>query len=233
MTELDRLFEQFENDGPAALARADAERLAQLIQSDSRCCAALPRSFRSRRARARFRSILTKAWIDEQYAEVLDYRRKLLRSAGQHRRHHAPLVALILYAVWIEHTVNAIVIGAARINSRPIVDVDAMARQIVAADFHDRLSRLWARHHAPALDRILKGRLRRFMELRNELVHYKWIGQKPADLQNSLAHMRTLVQGAPSLVANLRRLERQVTTAKFRPRIQELLGLSSARRSAA
>lgn len=233
MTELATLFEQFENDGPAGLARPDAERLAHLIQSDPRCCAALPKSFQSRRSRTRFRAVLTAAWIDEEYAEVFDYRRKLLRSAGRHRRYHAPLVALILYAVWIEHTVNAIVISAARINSRQIADVDAMARKIVETKFPDRVSRLWAQHRAPAIDRTMRSRLCRFMELRNDLVHYKWIGRRPGDLQNDLDHMRTLVQSAPSLVVSLRRIERQVTTAKFRPRIRELLGLSSTRRSAA
>jgi len=45
MHDLEQLFDRFERVKPSELSRAEAERLAQLIQSDSRCCAALPRTF--------------------------------------------------------------------------------------------------------------------------------------------------------------------------------------------
>jgi hypothetical protein len=228
MDDLRQLFARFEESPPSHLARADAERLAQLIQSDPRCCAGLPRSFASRRTRTRFRKVLTTAWLDEAYAEVLDYRPRLLRSAGQHKRRRAPLVALVLYAIWIEHTVNAIVISAARLRGHT-GDVDALAQQIVAADFPTRLSRLWTRYHAPALDRVMKARVLKFMDLRNDMVHYKWIGLSPAALESELSHMRTLVAGARTLVTYLRKIERRVTTLWFRRQIRALLGLRSPR----
>ena len=232
MNDLSELFDRFEQLPPSDLHRAEAERLAQLIQGDSRCCALLPSSFASRRDRARFRRALTRAWLEEEYAEVLDYRPRLLRAAGQHRRRRAPLVALVLYATWIEHTVNAIVIGAARINGPWTGHVDDLARHIVAADFPVRLSKMWSRYKAPTLDHTVKARLLRFMELRNDLVHYKWIGHSPVELERELAHMRTLAANARSLVTYLRGIERRVTTAKFRPRIRRLLGLRAGRAAA-
>jgi hypothetical protein len=233
MNDLEQLFDRFERVEPSELSRADAQRLAQLIQSDSRCCAALPSSFGSRRERVRFRRALQQAWLEEEYAEVLDYRPRLLRSATQHRRRRAPLLAIVLYATWIEHTVNAIVIGAGRMSDRWTGTVDDMARNIVAADFPARLNKMWSRYQAPPLDRTVKQRLVKFMELRNELVHYKWIGVAPARLEADLSHMRTLASSAPELVGHLRRAERLVTTAKFRPRIRRLLGLESPRATAA
>jgi len=230
--DFDSLFARFEDLGPARLTTADAERLAHLIQSDPRCCSKLPKSFGSRRARQRFRRILTQAWIEEGYAEVLDYRPRLLRSASQHRRRQAPLVALVLYATWVEHTVNAIVIGAARMTSFQ-GSVDDLARRIVAEDFPVRVSRIWSRYKAPRLDRTMKGRMLRLMELRNDFVHYKWIGLAPATLQAELTHMRTIVTNAPSLVTYLRGLEREITTVKFRPRIRKLLKLRTSRVPAA
>jgi hypothetical protein len=153
--------------------------LAQLIQSDSRCCAALPRSFAQRRTRARFRKILTKGWIDEDYYEVVDYRPRLPKAAARHKQRRAPLIALLLYATWIEHTVNALIIGSARIAQTFSGDIDDMARRVVAKDFPTRLSHEWSRHKAPPLDRIIKKRILRYMKLRNDLVHYKWIGLNP------------------------------------------------------
>lgn len=225
MSDLDELFDRFERLGPSELSRADAERLAQLIQSDSRCCTALPRSFGNRRARKRFRRALHRAWIEEQYAEVLDYRPRLLRSAARHRRHRAPLLAIVLYATWIEHSVNAIVIGAARVSGQWTRSADELARHIVAADFHARLNGMWSKFKAPPLDRLIKKRLDKFMTLRNQLVHYKWIGVTPERLAEDLGHMRTIAATAPELVTHLRRAERQVTTISYRPRIRRLLGL--------
>ena len=225
MDDLDQLFNRFERVKPSELPRSDLQRLAHLIQSDSRCCAALPRTFASRRDRARFRRVLHQAWLEEEYAEVLDYRPGLLRSAAQHRRRRAPLLAVVLYATWIEHTVNAIVIGAGRMSGRWTGPVDDLARSIVGSDFKRRLYALWAQYQAPSLDRTIKKRLVNFMELRNDLVHYKWIGVPPARLEMDLAHMRTLAASASELVRHLRRTERLVTTAKFRPRIRRLLGL--------
>jgi hypothetical protein len=227
MSDLHELFDRFERLHPSDLSRADAVRLAQLIQSDSRCCAALPASFGNRRARERFRRALHRAWIEEQYAEVLDYRPRLLRSAARHRRHRAPLLAIVLYATWFEHSVNAIVIGAARQSGRWTGSADELARYVVDADFHTRLNRMWSRFKAPPLDRTMRRRLDNFMKLRNELVHYKWIGVPPEQLAGDLAHMRTLAATAPELVALLRDAERQVTTVSFRPRIRRLLGFRS------
>ena len=232
MSDFDNLFARFEELGPIALPRPDVERLAALIQSDSRCCAMLPRSFATRQSRRRFRTVLARAWIDEEYAEVLDYRQKLLRSASQHRRHRAPFVAIVLYATWIEHSVNAIVIGSARLHG-PLPDhVDTVARRIVGADFPTRLSQMWSRYKAPNLDRTTKRRILEFMELRNDLVHYKWIGRAPKDMESHLGHMRTVVGNVGSIVQELRKIERQVTTAKFRPRIRALLGLRGGNRAA-
>jgi hypothetical protein len=229
MSDLAKLFARFERFHPSELSRADAERLAQLIQSDSRCCAALPASFGSRRARERFRRVLHRAWIEEEYAEVLDYRPRLLRSAARQRRHRAPLLAIVLYATWIEHSVNAIVIGAARVSGRWTRSADELARHIVAADFHTRLNGMWSQFNAPPLDRTMRRRVDNFMRLRNELVHYKWIGVRSEQLAADLAHMRTLAATAPELVSCLRRAERQVTTVSFRPRIRRLLGLRAGR----
>jgi hypothetical protein len=227
--ERSQLFARFEELHPRDLPRPDAERLAQLIQSDPRCCAMLPRSFATRRERAQFRRVLAQAWLNEEYAEVLDYRPRLLQSARQHRRRRAPLIALVLYATWLEHTVNAIIIGAARIDGSFNGHVDDLARRIVDKNFPTRLSGMWTRYKAPPLDRTMKKRMLEFMELRNELIHYKWIGHPPARLETELVHMRTLVGNVRSLVTYLKGIERQITTLKYRPRIRALLELGSAR----
>jgi hypothetical protein len=223
--EIAALFDRFERAAPQQLARSDAERLAQLIQSDPRCCEHLPQSFATAVARRRFRRVLNQAWVDEEYAEVLDYRPRLLRSAGQHRRRHAPLVAVLLYATWIEHTVNAVLITAARASGVHTGPVDTLSKNIVAGDFPTRLSKLWARYGAPPIEHTYKSRILRFMDLRNDLIHYKWIGMAPDRLQTELAYMRTLATGASDLIAYLRKLERQATTLGFRKRIRRLLQL--------
>lgn len=224
MTDFEGLFRRFVQLHPSELTKDEAKALAGLILSDSRSCALLPKSFDKQRDRSKFAQVLTRAYIEEEYAEVLDYRRRLLNSAGRHKRQRAPIIALILYATWIEHTVNVIVIGAARLKGVS-GDVDAVARSIVGADFTARVTRIWTQYEAPLLDRTQRTKLIRLMKLRNDMVHYKWIGEHPDKLQSSLSHMRTTVQQAPTLVRYLRTIERQVTTARFRPRVRKLLKL--------
>jgi len=64
----------------------------------------------------------------------------LLKAAARHKQRRAPLIALLLYATWIEHTVNALIIGSARIAQTFSGDIDDMARRVVAKDFPTRLS---------------------------------------------------------------------------------------------
>src|SRR5688500_18295843 len=143
MNDFSDLFERFVRISPSDLSREDAERLAQLIQSDSRLCLQLPQSFNHQRDRSQFARALNRSWVEEEYAEVLDYRRKLLRSAAQHRRQRAPIIALLLYATWIEHTINVVIIGSGRLNSLSAGSVDDMARRIVATDFTSRVTKMW------------------------------------------------------------------------------------------
>jgi len=227
--DLAQLFDRFEDLGPQGLSKPDAERVAHLIQNDPRCCAELPRSFGTRHSRSAFREVLNRAWVEEEYAEVIDYRRRLLRSASQHKGRRAPLIAVVLYGTWIEHTVNALLISSARLCGPHSISVDDLSRAIVADEFPRRLSKAWSRYRAPALDRIMKRRILKFMELRNDLVHYKWIGLRKDQLESRLAEMRTAAGSAGSLIKYLRGLERQVTTLRFRPRIRTLMGLRTTK----
>ena len=75
------------------------------------------------------------------------------------------------------------------------------------------------------------GQLKAIAQVRNDLVHYKWIGLSKDHLEAKLGAMRTAAVQAPSLVAYLRGLERQATTLRYRPRIRALMGLRVSRGS--
>jgi len=75
----------------------------------------------------------------------------------------------------------------------------------------------------------MKKRILRYMELRNDLVHYKWIGLKPAELKAGFTELRTVVNNTTFIIRYLRRLEKQVTTLKLRPGIRALPGLRGSK----
>jgi hypothetical protein len=132
--------------------------------------------------------VLNRAWVEEEYAEVIDYRRRLLRAASQHKD-----------AAWIEHTVNAL-LSSARLCGPHSLSFEDLSRTIVVDQFPRRLSKTWRRYQAPPLDRTMKKRILNFVELRNDLVHYKWIGLRRDQLEGRLAEMRTAVASAGALI---------------------------------
>jgi hypothetical protein len=130
---------------------------------------------------------------------ALDFQPRLLATALDlsHRSH--PIEAVILYATWCEHWLNATLISAALGRGLVEKDVKEMIRSSNAAA---KLGWLWRLLGLPELPPNLRSAVDFLSEVRNEHVHYKWTSHDPDALthENSrltlaIAEVRSVVEG--------------------------------------
>ncbi|QUR69242.1 hypothetical protein [Mycobacterium spongiae] len=115
---------------------------------------------------------------------AIDHRDSLLEKARLHATAGLHEIALILYATWIEHSINAIISrGLERkgISSKSTLTLLKEVRNQKA-----KITALWEVAGIPAMDAELAASIQRIADLRNAFVHYKWHGESgDTDAQSS------------------------------------------------
>jgi hypothetical protein len=143
---------------------------------------------------------LKREFVDSVDVKVaLDFQPRLLATAQDlsHRPH--PIEAVILYATWCEHWLNATLISAAF--GRGLIEKDVMD-MIRSSSGPAKLGWLWRMLCLPVLPSGLRSAVEFLSQVRNEHVHYKWTSHDPDTLtdENSrlklaIAEIKTVVEG--------------------------------------
>lgn len=117
-------------------------------------------------------------WDDIQ--TVFDYTKELLsgaRTLAPGATH--PISAVVLYATWMEHWLNAILLTRAQKRGRTSEEADTMIR---SARFHDKIGWLWQLLELPPVDAEHLEKLKALNGTRNYYLHYRYEGGDPDKL---------------------------------------------------
>lgn len=156
---------------------------------------------------------------------VYDYLPYLRRRAGLAARSRSlPLVALVLYATWLEHWVNMVITVATLRNRIPQADVDRYFDG--HPRFEDKLTELGAALSLPTLPAALRGQVTKLMKCRNDYVHYTWQGYHIGGAHRRHANLRNIVKQAPPLLKTLREWEFDALDARFKAMSRRLFPLA-------
>ena len=131
---------------------------------------------------------------------ALDFQPRLLATAGDlsHRPH--PIEAVILYATWCEHWLNATLISAAL--GRGLVEKDVMD-MIRSSNGPTKLGWLWRSLGLPEFPPRLKASVEFLSQVRNEHVHYKWTGHDPDALTDENSRLKLAIADIKAVVEAL------------------------------
>lgn len=102
---------------------------------------------------------------------TIEHRPGLLTQAEQHAAAANYTIALILYATWIEHSINDLV---TRGLERQNVSQRSTRALLRAVSLDPKITALWEVAGIPAMDTELVKSILRIASVRNEFVHYKW-----------------------------------------------------------
>lgn len=133
---------------------------------------------------------------------VIDFQPRLLYSARRLAKRNHPIEAVILYATWMEHWLNAVLLTTALKQGRA---EDEAVQMIRDANIRAKVGWLWATLQLPALRDIDRERMTFLADVRNEHVHYKWKGQDPdalyGDNTRLVVAIRDIEDSVEALVA--------------------------------
>jgi hypothetical protein len=99
---------------------------------------------------------------------VLDHREDLLRHARIYRRRQALDFSALFFALWIEHTVNHMLVHALSGKTKLVVE------KILRANFQDKTTWIWELCGLASVPKAHLSRLQAIIDRRNEFVHFKW-----------------------------------------------------------
>lgn len=136
----------------------------------------------------------------EELKTVIDFQPRLLYSARSLARRPHPIEAVILYATWMEHWLNAILLTTALKQGRPEADAVQMVREI---GIRGKLGWLWSMLRLPAITATDTDRIAFLAEVRNEHVHYKWKGQDPDVLFGETSRLSVAINDIEETVRSL------------------------------
>jgi hypothetical protein len=166
----------YQRGGLRALDQAQLRELAVIFVHEVRKGAFTIDNDTSETAIPRFLEHFRKEFAeDPEVAMALNYQAQILVSARRARSENHPVEAVILYATWAEHWVNAVLIARALASGLPEDDATKMLKD---AKWDAKLGWLWRTHGLADLDPYHRGRLQHLINTRNEFVHYKWKGTK-------------------------------------------------------
>lgn len=170
--------------------------------------------FRKRLLSKKFRSIPVRFAIDHTDS---------LRALGRESLKKGDLwIALVIYAIWVEHTLNHLVsVGVQRRGLS-----DAAVKQIIRdVPFSAKLSWLLPLLGFGPLHPKHRETLRALAEKRNEFVHYKW----PYREDHSNAEIRALLAQADKALQYLAQYKSRQTLRGSKSQIAKALRLTAAR----
>ena len=135
--------------------------------------------------------------------DYLGYFRR--RALATSRSKSVPIVALVLYATWLEHWLNMVITVAMlrRRDSEPKLEAYFAKRP----HFKTKLGLLGASMKLPPLPKSEYDLAIKVVHLRNGYVHYAWRGLSPSKLAKHRANVRDVVSKCKTLLPALRRYE--------------------------
>ena len=143
---------------------------------------------------------------------VIDHTPKLLRNARTAKSEHNHELAVLMYATWIEHSINLVLqqVAFARGISEP--HFQAMLRE---ASLRAKTTWLLPLLGIKPLSEVVVGRIQKLADTRNAFIHYKW-GQlsraAKADQERALADAEKVVK----TIQRLRRQEAKILSERSR-----------------
>jgi hypothetical protein len=131
---------------------------------------------------------------------ALDFQPRLLATAGDlsHRSH--PIEAVILYATWCEHWLNATLISAAL--ARGLVEKEVVD-MIRTTNGPAKVGWLWRSLGLPELPTRLRAAVEFLSQVRNEHVHYKWTGYDPDTVTHGNSRLKLAITDISGVVEGL------------------------------
>jgi hypothetical protein len=125
---------------------------------------------------------------------VLDHRQDLLKLARHFRLQNRREYAVLMYATWIEHSLNLILQELARARSVGETHVQAFLRE---ASVRAKSSWLFVLLGRKPLSNRIVSRIQRLADSRNSFIHYKWnrlSKQVQSDLDSTLSDAEPVVR---------------------------------------
>jgi hypothetical protein len=107
---------------------------------------------------------------------------------------------IILYATWVEHWLNGILLTRALARKVPYEHAQSLLRE---ASARAKYSWVWALLDLPPLGLEDLLRLQRLSDTRNQYVHYKWPFQPPEAVEIPDARLRAILEEAEPLCRRL------------------------------
>lgn len=121
----------------------------------------------------------------------------ILSQARSFRQESEHDFALVFYAMWHEHTVNAILRNALHPKK---LESEAEINQVVRLSLPTKLGAIWTLVLGEKIDRQLASGILRVAEYRNAFVHYKWPMRDINRMGAREADTRALIEIAESAV---------------------------------
>ena len=120
---------------------------------------------------------------------VVDHRESLHAEAkAQHEAAHVP-ISIILYATWIEHSINGLLIRGFERQRIPQRIIRTLIR---SANVESKMKSLWSDAELPPLDHGLMRSIRQVTERRNAFVHYKWDPEPDEPRDSEMSYIEAL-----------------------------------------
>ncbi len=213
--------------GPAALTQSEQQAIANLFRDETRKGSfVIP----EQGALRSFCEHVLASFPDQHTTQIVyDYLPHLQRRGRSAARGKAvPLVALILYATWVEHWTNMVLtVGMLRRGQTEAQIGSYFSRQ---PRFEDKVGQLGGALGLPPLGAQARAQLLKLMRCRNDFVHYTWEGSHIGAAKRRQANIRNIVQKAPALLATLRAWEFRALDAPNITIIRRLLPKARLRR---
>jgi hypothetical protein len=135
---------------------------------------------------------------------IVDYRKNLLNRAAAEVNIEQYWMAVILYATWFEHEINATL---TRAFERKDYDANVIAPLLRELRPRTKASALWSVAGLPPIKDEDLTLLDQIVQFRNAFVHYKWVAyDERADDQRN-RQLKDIVEKAPGLVSSLANIQ--------------------------
>jgi len=216
------LIDRFETGGYEVLKESERAYLALLFAGDVRKGEFAVEGEDDVATRKQFCAHVRRAFLNEEFRVVLDHRDAIATQAKALVGERRPLASLILYATWVEHWLNAVVVTTA---IRRGVAPDQSEQIVRDARLQAKITWLFQLAGLPPLQDEHRRAIVALTDLRNAYVHYKWSGRTPEELAKEEERLRETVQRCEDLLGYLREYERKHISGEMPQAAKRLFGV--------
>lgn len=125
------------------------------------------------------------------HTNTLQSRAAFCREAGEH------CLSCLLYATWAEHWLNGLIATAAE---RQEIEYESISQMIREVPLRGKFTWLLNLLGLPTIDPEHRNATLRLMDLRNQFVHYKWVGRREDHEKQEEEDVARVVHAFPSTV---------------------------------